>query len=89
MRQSGNQAKHRISESIIPCWVLQVEVWEAAATLCFLPLLCLASWAASRLDRRNKVSTILYCTILYCTVLYCTVLYCTGGPELQAAGNRG
>ena len=54
-----------------------MEVWEAAATLCFLPLLCLASWAASRLDRRNKVSTILYCTILYCTVLYCTVLYCT------------
>ena len=35
--------------------MLQVEVWEAAATLCFLPLLCLASWAASRLDRRSKV----------------------------------
>ena len=44
-----------------------MEVWEAAATLCFLPLLCLASWAASRLDRRSKVSTVLYCTVLYCT----------------------
>ena len=34
-----------------------MEVWEAAATLCFLPLLCLASWAASRLDRRRDRST--------------------------------
>ena len=47
-----------------------MEVWEAAATLCFLPLLCLASWAASRLDRRNKVGHVLYCTVS--TVLYCT-----------------
>ena len=61
---------HRISESLTLSQLLQVEVWEAAATLCFLPLLCLASWAASRLDRRNKVSTVLYCTVS--TVLYCT-----------------
>ena len=59
---------YRISESLTLSWVLQVEVWEAAATLCFLPLLCLASWAASRLDRRSKVSTVLYCAVLCCTV---------------------
>ena len=44
-------------------------MWEAAATLCFLPLLCLASWVASRVDRRGQVGhTVLYCTVLYCTV---------------------
>ena len=43
----------------------------------------------ARQEEQGEYYTVLYYTVLYCTVLYCTVLYCTGGPELQAAGNRG